>query len=202
RSFTVYHAGNLVRHGENVISVSGLVSPEDDELGLVYLTGNFGVFSAGEFAKHPKDGLTAEGPFFLGNRKTAVRGDDLVTQGYPFFRGYITLEQNVRLRADGTRYRVRLPKPKAALCRVKVNGEVAATLPWADFECEITDLVREGENRIGIELCVGNRNLLGPHHLKEVVPYSVGPGDFYPYSPSTWQKRYAFVSAGLGDVRR
>ena len=202
RSFTVYHAGDLVRHGENVISVSGLKSPEDDELGLVYLTGDFGVFSVGEFAKHPKDGLTAEGPFFLGNRKTAVRGDDLVTQGYPFFRGYITLEQNVRLRADGTRYRVRVPKPKAALCRVKVNGEVAATLPWADFECEITDLVREGENRIGIELCVGNRNLLGPHHLKEVVPYSVGPGDFYPYSPSTWQKRYAFVSAGLGDARR
>lgn len=200
RSFTVYRAGDLIRRGENVVSVSGLSSPDDDELGLVYLTGDFGVYSDGGFTEHPRDGLTTEGNFFLGNRKTSVRGDDLVTQGYPFFRGYVTLEQNVILKADGTRYRVSLPKPRAALCRVIVNGQVAATLPWAPFECEITDLVRDGENRIGIELCIGNRNLLGPHHLEEVVPFSVGPGDFYPYSPSTWKKRYAFVKAGLGRI--
>ena len=58
---------------------------------------------------------------------------------------------------------------------------------------------KNGKNTVGIELTVGNRNLLGPHHMPAAKPHDAGPSDFAPYEPSKWNARYGFDKAGLSD---
>lgn len=49
---------------------------------------------------------------------------------------------------------------------------------WRPYILDISEFVKEGKNRLEIELTNSNRNLLGPHHNPEGESLSVGPGSF------------------------
>ncbi|MBQ7474948.1 MAG: hypothetical protein IJS78_03405 [Clostridia bacterium] len=197
RSFTVYHAGGALERGENAVSVSGLASGEDDEIGYLYVTGKFGVYSKSGLADAPDRATVTKGPFVIKDAPGTVSGSDIVAEGFPFFRGDLCLEGEFTAEDADVPRAVVLPFPRAALVRVFVNGERAGTVMWGDFTVPVTRFVRKGENTLRLEIVAGNRNLLGPHHLEKAEPMSVGPDDFYPYTPSKMKDTFAFVKTGL-----
>ncbi len=141
------------------------------ELEAVYLTGAFAL------APSPAAGPQVPGCRRLGHR-FALRAEpkciygDLVTEGYPFFAGRFAIERTAELPAprEGERVFLTFPAVLAALLKARVNGAEAGTIAWAPYETEITALVREGANRIELELVSGLRNLIGPHHRPDGEP--------------------------------
>ncbi|MBQ6678201.1 MAG: hypothetical protein IJM71_09150 [Clostridia bacterium] len=197
RSFTVYKAGGTLRNGENVVSVTGLSSPDEDEIGYLYLTGDFGVYSSSPFFDAENRATVTDGPFVIGKMPTTADGSNIVPCGLAFFRGKLVLEGEFTVDGTAGAYRVCFDNPRAALIKVYANGSYAGIAAWGDCSVDVTDFVRPGKNRIALEVVVGNRNLLGPHHAKHAEPMSVGPGDFYPFDPSEVKKSFAFVKSGI-----
>jgi len=126
-----------------------------------------------------------------------VRMDNLVTDGFPFFAGKITLSKNINLKKpeNGQRLQLQLCRPDATVTKVFVNGRLVKALMWAPYSVDITDDVVEGENEISIELINSLRNLLGPHHHTDGELYGVGPGSFN--GEENWMDEYCFVRFGI-----
>ena len=198
-SFTVYGVGDALVEGENVVSVSGLSSREEDEIGYLYLTGSFGVYSKSPFEDEENRATVTDGPFVIGEAPKTVNGDNIVPCGLAFFRGKLILEGEFEVGGKADAYRVRFDNPRSAFIKVFVNGKYAGITAWGDRSVDVTEFVRPGENKIALEVCVGNRNLLGPHHTDKAEPMGVGPDDFYPYDRSKMKARYAFVKSGIGN---
>jgi len=195
RSFHPIDITEFVRLGRNVVELRRAFVPlpqarfglarlfetlEGVELEAIYLTGDFavkGVRSSGA----PVPRCVRLGPdFSLATERGATTGD-LVSEGYPFYAGRLTLSETVALRVPQAGERVVLalpPTDAAALAHVEVNGARAGTIAWAPYEVEITEWVREGENEIAVTLIGTLRNLLGPHHRPQGEPDQCWGTDF------------------------
>lgn len=189
-----------VLFGENVLETERNKLTFDTEIESVYLLGDFGLRSESPFTRGERRALYTDGGFTVVPRTTELSHGELTEQGYPFFSGKITLRQNVFIDRITGHIKLALPRPSACTVRVYVNGVKADTLVWDAYETDITRLVREGDNDIALELVIGNRNLLGPHHNPRGESYAVTTTSFGPngnYSPDSWRDRYCFVSIGL-----
>ena len=169
--------------GENEIEL-GIDYTPSDELEAIFLAGDFGVAVEGTKCTVTK----AVQKLKLG---------DWVGQGLPFYGGAVgylfTAEIRVR---KGERVFVEVPGFKGTAIRVLVNDAEAGHLPWPPYEVEITDLVKRGENRIGLELFGSRRNCFGPLHHTNPDPPWTGPGE-YVTSGDGWQDDYHLKPCGL-----
>ena len=110
---------------------------------------------------------------------------------------------NVELHSD-RRYIVQFRRLNAPAARIYVNGNFAGNMIFSPYELDVTELLKDGENEIVIQMLSGNRNLLGSHHKPEGESYSVGPDSFSnkrgwtddPELP-TWTDNYNFVLFGV-----
>ena len=168
----VYYVKNHAMHEAE----SNRVTVET-ELEAVYLWGDFGVYNLGAQADGPRRTAAMEGPFVVGKRPEAVEADRLEAQGFPFFAGTVALEKTAVLpRAD--RAVLAFDRPDAIVTGVYVNGSKVKDFCWAPYRADVTDLVREGENTIRVEITNSCRNLFGPHYSREGESYAVGPMGF------------------------
>lgn len=193
-----------VLYGENVLETERNKLTYDTELECMYLVGDFGVFSKTAFVDSVRRATVTDGPFYIGNRPTKLEGANIVPQGYAFFRGNMTLSQNIEIKKSyGERISVELPTPYCSMANVYVNGKFVKSLLWADYKADITDYVKPGETaEISVEAIIGNRNLLGPHHFAQAETYETNPNTFeatFATAPGHYLKRYAFVKSGLGE---
>ncbi len=140
----------------------------DSELEAVYLIGDFGVYSDKPFID---DGAYTFGQdFFIGKAPKTVT--EPVLDGFPFFRGELTVCQQVLLEDGVTHLRVGGTYQSA---KVWVNGQYGGKL-LLDRSLDVAQLVRPGENTVRIAFTVSNRNLLGPHHYIDTSSReSLGP---------------------------
>ena len=175
----------------------------DTEIEDVYLIGDFAVTNENNQR------------FTITQEPGHLNVGDWVNQGYPFYAGnmvYSTAfhcgracEPNagtassqlpVAALAGGSHVKVRLNDPKGSLFRVSVNGSEPRDLAWQPWEVDVTDLVRDGENRVQIEVCGTLRNTMGPLHQTETIsPGWTGPGDFQ--DEAHWTDEYQFEPYGL-----
>lgn len=86
------------------------------------------------------------------------------TQGCPFYAQGVAYAQKFRLDRPSGQYRVSLPKWYGSVARVIVNGKPAGFITAPPWQCEISSLVRPGENTIEIVAVGTLKNTLGPHH--------------------------------------
>ncbi len=204
-AFSVHAIGDFIKHGENEIVISDFCSEIDgklcanSEFGNIYLTGNFGVFFDTEPVHCSRRGIAAGKDFYLSDRPTEFAGGELVTQGHPFFAGHIVLEREITVSDASRPHHITLAKPYAACASLIVNGKKGRLLAWGELSEDVTDRLHDGVNTVGVELTVGNRNLLGPFHLKEAECGGCGPSDFAPFEPSKWCYRFGFEKSGLSD---
>ena len=190
-----------VLFGKNVHETERNKLTYDTEIESVYLTGDFSVYSLSEYTEGPRKALFTDGGFVICNKNTSLTGGELVSQGYPFFRGNIVLSQSVDI-GDNTNRFIKFKKPFAAVAKLFVNDVFVRNIMWADYSTDLSAYLKPGVNKISFELIIGNRNLLGPHHNPGGECYAVNPGSFGPngnYSVHNWRNRYCFVKTGFND---
>ncbi len=183
---------------------------EGVELEAIYLTGDFAVRGVRSSGPQVPRCVRLEPTFTIAAEGGSATGE-LVSEGYPFYAGRLTLSEVVRLRAPGPGERVVLALPTidaAALAHVDVNGARAGTIAWAPYEVDVTQWVREGENEIAVTLVSTLRNLLGPHHRPEGEPDACWGTDFTLYPAwaedpkerqAHWTDDHFFLRLGVPD---
>ncbi len=174
----------------------------DTNIECVYLRGSFGVHAAGGFTPGTDGTLLSGGKFSITKLPDSVTGN-MVSQGFPFFSGCMTLKGTFCCETN----RVQLTlSGRFATAELSVNGQDASTLMFG-YTCDISAFVKPGENTLTVKLTSGNRNLLGPFHCTHAhEPYAVGPDTFTMYgswrdgkSP-LYRDSYSFVPFGLSDI--
>ena len=178
--------------GENVQESIKNCLVYDTTIEAIYLRGKFGVF--GDFKKGTQEDVVIGNNFYIANQKKELTS--LIEDGYPFFRGTISLRQEIEV--DDVNKTLMIPE-RFQLIDLYVNNKFVKRM-MLDNKADLSKYLKVGKNEIRLDLVVSNRNLLGPHHDGMEEPLSVGPYTFERFN--TWDEkgqsplclpRYTFV---------
>lgn len=205
-----------VLYGENVYETEINKITYDMEIENIYLLGDFGVISKGEFRPVERKGMFTDGPFEVVDAPTSLQGDLFTNQGLLYFAGDMTISQTLTMKKDeGKRVFLKMNRQRCPLIKISVNGKPVKDSFWAPYEADITDFVSDGENTLTYQVFASNRNLFGPHHHIDGECYNVGPESFtgkwswverkseadateiFDMNKSFWTDSYCFVEFGL-----
>ncbi len=168
----------------------------DTTIEAIYLRGHFGVF--GDFKDGSKSDIVIANKFYLDKPKTEI--NSLIKDGYPFFRGTISLETEIEV--DDIKKTLIIPE-RFQLIDLYVNDVFVKRMMF-DYKADLSKHLKIGKNKVRLDLVVSNRNLLGLHHDLEEEPFSVNPLRFE--WTGSWNKkgecpyclpRYSFVKTIL-----
>lgn len=153
KSFGVYHAGSLMKEGENVIELS--VSPMRilAEIEPVYILGDFGVIPE-------KTGWSITAPI------TSLKLGSWKKQRLPFYSWDVEYSKDYDIRDTEGSYEVRLGKWEGTVAEVYVNGKKAGFIGFDPYRLDITSHLQRGKNNIAVRVIGSHKNLLGPHYNK------------------------------------
>lgn len=168
-----------VLYGENVYETELNSLTYDMEIESIYLAGDFGVYSKGGFLERERNAMSTDGPFVIADMPKELTGHEFTSQGLLFFAEDLTISQRIHIMPEqGKRIILDYKKPNAPMMEIYVNKTLVKTSMWADYQADITDMVKPGENQILLHVFASNRNLLGPHHHISGECYNVGPESF------------------------
>lgn len=177
--------------GENVTESLKNCLVYDTCIETIFLKGKFGVY--GDFVKGKSDDILLGNNFYIDSQKKNIT--ELITQGFPFFAGTIKLKQKVFVDSINKQLVI---NERFHLIDIKVNGKFVNRLMLTSKLC-LQDYLNVGENELEIDLCVGNRNLLGPFHTFEQENYGVSPytfertGTWIDGKSSVFRENYSFI---------
>ncbi|MCK5371277.1 MAG: hypothetical protein KAQ62_22105, partial [Cyclobacteriaceae bacterium] len=93
--------------------------------------------------------------------------------------------------------KVKLNNWNGTVVEVLVNGASAGIIGWAPYELDISDKLKDGENKVEVIVIGSLKNLMGPHHFKPlrgfVTPWSFFRGPVH--QPSG--EEYDLIDYGL-----
>ncbi len=168
-----------VLFGDNVYETEKNKITYDIEIESIYLLGDFGVVSKSPFTKIERNAMVTNGGFEIVDAPTILPGNDFTGNGLLFFAGSLAVSQPLTVtKQEGKQYLLDLGKQNAPLVKVYVNNVFVKTSLWAPYTADITQVLKDGENIIKLQLFASNRNLLGPHHHIDGECYNVGPESF------------------------
>lgn len=205
-----------VLYGENVYETEINKITYDMEIENIYLLGDFGVVSKGEFRPVERKGMFTDGPFVIVDAPEKFDGNMFTTQGLLYFAGDMKISQKINITKEaGKQLILKMDRQKAPLIKVYVNGKLVRDSFWAPYEADITEAAVDGENEIVLHVYASNRNLFGPHHHIDGECYNVGPESFtgkwswverkseadateiFDMNKNYWTDSYCFVEFGL-----
>lgn len=143
--------------GENVTESLRNCIVYDSEIESVYLAGKFGVYSRDGFRRYDSESVCSQN-FYIG--EVPSRAGELTTDGFPFFRGEITLSKDILLHDGNVRLKI---KGRYLTAKIWVNDKFAGKLFFEHY-LDVSSFAVAGMNNIKVEFLIGNRNLLGPFH--------------------------------------
>jgi hypothetical protein len=149
--------------------------------------------SSSELASHGRlAGHLVDGSGLTENRKGWNR------QVHPFYSAGVGYREKFIVDKLKGEYRVWLPNWYGSVARVTVNGKPAGYIDAPPWECEVTRLLRRGENAVEVTVVGTLKNLLGPHHnnpgLGAAWPAAFRSAPDYGPPPG---ERYSTVAYGL-----
>ena len=152
KSFGRIELAAAARVGENAVTLHAAPITIWHEIEPVYLLGDFSLRpAAAGFVVTP------------GGASARPRGLER-PRGYPFYAAGVTIRENFDVAEPRGRYRVVLPKWYGSVARVIVNGQPAGHVVHQPWECDVTEAIRPGANRIEVTVVGTLKNTLGPHH--------------------------------------
>ncbi|MFW6161932.1 MAG: hypothetical protein ACODAJ_04135, partial [Planctomycetota bacterium] len=179
-AFHTAEIGHAVQEGENRIDLA-IEFRQDVELEPSFLIGDFAL---------DKD-------LVLVDEKPTLKTGDWTAQGYPFYADAMAYEQTVHLDAVPETASLCFEGLDAIVSRVEVNGEDAGLVFAEPLEADVADLLREGDNKIVVEVYPSLHNLIGPTHYGGEPSRITGPGHFF----AAWTDEYQLQPYGIaGDV--
>ena len=178
--------------GENVQESIKNCLAYDTTIEAIYLRGDFGVF--GDFKDGEKPNVVIGERFYLDKPKSEI--NCLIKDGYPFFRGTISLETEIEV--DDLNKTLVIPE-RFQLIDLYINDKFVKRMMF-DYAVDLSKFLKVGKNKVRLDLVVSNRNLLGLHHDLDEEPFSVNPLRFERFG--SWNEkgesplclpRYSFV---------
>ncbi len=85
-------------------------------------------------------------------------------QGHPFYAAGVAYRERFKVARPDGQYRVALPKWWGSVAKVSVNGKLAGYIDAPPWECDVTKLIKRGDNDIEVTVIGTLKNTLGPHH--------------------------------------
>ena len=149
----------------------------DTTIEAVYLCGDFGVF--GNFKPGKKEYIVEGCGFYIGTQKQRIKS--LIEDGFPFFSGDITLEQDVVV--DDINKNLYFDK-KFCANEIYINGEFVAKMLFSS-SLDISNYLKPGKNQLKMILTVSNRNCLGEYHSPSQEVHFLRPNNFERFG--TWK---------------
>ncbi|MBI3947200.1 MAG: hypothetical protein HY321_14840 [Armatimonadetes bacterium] len=183
RAFRTLDIAAAAQQGINTLTLTCPEFSEEIELETLYLLGDFRVEPRGAGFV-----LVPESPLPVG---------DWTARGYPFYAGSFiyTAEVECPAPAEGERVFVAVPEWQGSVLRIAANDGPPVAVGWPPYRADVTAQIRDGSNRIAVEVVGTLRNLLGPHHLATPSRGLTTPGTFY--QPHNWSDGYDLVPYGL-----
>lgn len=161
RSYGVLTIGELLKPGDNTLSVSIDPMSVFAELGPVYILGDFNLSSATKGWQ-----ITAPQPMHPGSWKE---------QGLPMYGFGIRYTRDFELEKTDDHFELQLGEWKGTVAAVKVNGQEAGVIFSEPNTLDVSKFLKAGINTVEVEVIGSLKNLLGPHY-NNPRPGMVGPG--------------------------
>ena len=190
---SVYYA----LYGENVTESLKNCLVYDSNIEAIYLKGNFGVDGDFEAGKVLPEEVILGDHFSLVKQKKHIAS--LILDGFPFFRGDVTLESEFDV--TDTERELVLPSPYQII-DLTINGRKLGMFMFSK-KIDISKYLVKGTNHIKMVLTVSNRNLLGESHTYQEENPSVYPdlwerlGLWEENSNVNYRDNYSFVKTLL-----
>jgi hypothetical protein len=118
-------------------------------------------------------------------------------QGMPFYSAGVAYRQTFDIEKPAGQYKVAVPSWYGSVAKVVVNGKLCGHLAWQPWECDITQAIQPGENRVEIVVIGTLKNTLGPHHAGSGVG-SAWPGMFHQGPPDGPPPGQSYHTLGYG----
>ena len=96
-----------------------------------------------------------------------------------------------------SKYLVVLPAWYGSVAKVVINGELAEHIGWQPAECDVTKLIKTGDNTIEVIVVGTLKNTLGPYFGKERLGFA-SPHSFRNAPESGPPAATAYYSIGYG----
>ena len=168
----------VIKKGVNMLELTAPIG-RCTNLEWCYLLGEFGVQLYGTEA-------------VLTQRPRQIGYGSIVHQGFPFYTGNFTYRFEIE--AEG-KLRIRVPKYRAALLKVSVDGRDIGRIAFAPYGIETEPLIA-GTHRIEIT-CYGTRqNGFGQVHHEQGVFFSKNP-DSWRSKGDLWLDEYQLLPSGV-----
>ena len=183
RSFGIYSIGSHVKKGVNIVELS--ISPMSifAEVEPVYILGEFSVVpeSAGWSISAPVGSLSP------GSWKA---------QKQPFYSWGMNYSKTYDITNLSGTYLVKLHKWSGTVAEVYVNGTKAGIIGYDPYELNISSYLKEGSNKIEVNVIGSLKNLLGPHY-KNPAPGLASPWHWKNIKESIPGTEYQMIDYGL-----
>lgn len=149
RSFGRIPIAKAARLGENTVTIRCSPMTVYHELEPAYLIGDFSLqpSDAGFILAQPQ-------PIGLG------RWDH---QGLPFYSDAVSYKAQFQCKPNGI-YLVQIPSWHGSVAQVLVNGNHAGYITCPPWQCDVSRLIKKGQNTIELVVFGTLKNTLGPHH--------------------------------------
>ena len=186
KSFGKIDIADVARIGENTVTITASPFTVYHELESAYVLGTFTLRE------------TDSGFVITGGSEPALKIGSWKKQGYPFYAVGVCYKQPFNIKQPAGRYVVELGDWYGSVVEVIVNGKTAGYIGYKPWQCDVTDLIKPGENTIEVVVIGTLKNTLGPHHAGTSLG-SAWPGMFQ-QGPETGPppgKDYHTVDYGL-----
>jgi hypothetical protein len=186
KAFGKIDIANVARVGENAVTIMASPFTIYHELEPAYLLGAFTLKETGS------------GFVVTGGSEPALKLGSWKKQGYPFYAAGVCYKQTFHIKRPAGRYLVELDKWYGSVAEVIVNGKSAGHIAYKPWQCDVTDLIKQGANAVEVLVIGTLKNTLGPHHAGKGLG-SAWPGMFQkgPETGPPAGKDYHTVDYGL-----
>jgi hypothetical protein len=185
REFGVFKIGNLVKPGDNTVTLKASPMKVNAEIEPVYITGDFSV-------KPAEKGWTIE-PVV----KSLTTGS-WKDQGMPYYSWGVTYSKDYSVDKSDGQYLVRLGNWNGTVAEVKVNDQPSGIVAFPPYQIDVTDNIKPGTNKVEVKVIGSLKNLLGPH-FNNPAPGLVGPWHFRNVKTYPAGKDYQMIDYGIFD---
>ncbi|MGB2861974.1 MAG: glycosyl hydrolase [Sedimentisphaerales bacterium] len=165
KAFGKIDIANAARVGENTVIITASPFTVYHELEPAYLLGAFTLKE------------TDSGFVVAGGSEPALKLGSWKKQGCPFYAAGVCYKQTFNITRPAGRYLVELDKWYGSVVEIIVNGASAGHIAYKPWQCDVTDLIKQGTNTVEVVVIGTLKNTLGPHHAGKGLG-SAWPGMF------------------------
>jgi len=151
KDFALYNIGDLVKEGENILTVKVDPFTLHAEIQPVFILGNFSL-------------IPAKKSFTIG-KAVSLKTGSWAKQGMPFYPFGVDYSQSFKTEnTTAAKYFVQIDTLYGTVASVQVNGHNAGCIISQPYELDITHYIEPDVNNITVTVIGSLKNAFGPHH--------------------------------------